>query len=139
MNDGRTFWSVSVQTEFDTRISVFSASAYCFAIASKNAPLPSLFDGFSMGIGYTLALFVIGSIREILGAGTWFGMSVFGSSYKPAMLFIMPAGAFFTMAAVMALLRFAKTKAENGKHKDKTPKNNGEAVTGDVEAKEDAR
>ncbi len=85
------------------------------AFASKNAPLPSLLDGFSMGIGYTLALFVIGSIREILGAGSWFGMSVFGQAYKPAMLFIMPAGAFFTMAAVMALLRFAKTKAENRK------------------------
>ena len=88
------------------------------AFASKNAPLPSLLDGFSMGIGYTLALFVIGSIREILGSGTWFGMSVFGSAYKPAMLFIMPAGAFFTMAGVMALLRFAKTKVENRKVKN---------------------
>ena len=82
------------------------------AFASKNAPLPSLLDGFSMGLGYTLALLVIGSIREILGSGTWFGISVFGPAYKPAMLFIMPAGAFFTMAAVMAPLRFVKTKVE---------------------------
>ncbi len=114
------------------------------AFASKNAPLPSLLDGFSMGIGYTLALFVIGSIREILGAGTWFGMSVFGSAYKPAMLFIMPAGAFFTMAAVMALMKFAKAKFDNRKPKIKKSKKAAETADGadaesGNEAKEEAR
>lgn len=114
------------------------------AFASKNAPLPSLLDGFSMGIGYTLALFVIGSIREILGAGTWFGMSVFGSAYKPAMLLIMPAGAFFTMAAVMALMKFAKAKFDNRKPKiKKSKKAAGTADGADAEngneAKEGAR
>ena len=75
------------------------------AFASKNAVLPSIMDGFSMGLGFTFALVVLGSIREIIGAGTIFGVSVFGNWFEPAVLFIMPPGAFITLGFVIALVQ----------------------------------
>lgn len=70
--------------------------------ASKNKVLPSIIDGVGMGLGFAVALFIIGSIREILGAGTWLGINIFGSSYQPILLFIMPSGAFITLGFVLA-------------------------------------
>lgn len=75
------------------------------AFASKNKVLPSIMDGFSMGLGFTFALVVLGSIREIIGAGTIFGMPVFGEWFEPAVLFIMPPGAFITLGFVIALVQ----------------------------------
>ena len=75
------------------------------AFASKNAVLPSIMDGFSMGLGFTFALVVLGSIREVIGAGTIFGVSVFGDWFEPAVLFIMPPGAFITLGFVIALVQ----------------------------------
>ena len=72
------------------------------AFASKNKPLPSLIDGISIGLGFTLALALLGTVREIIGAGTFFGVPLFGDAYQPAQLFIMPAGAFITLACLMA-------------------------------------
>lgn len=95
------------------------------AYASKNPPLLSLLDGLAMGIGFTFALILLGGVREILGAGTFLGYSVFGSAYKPAILFIMPPGAFiifgFIMAGMKKFMSFReeqlkkKTKSENKK------------------------
>ena len=75
------------------------------AFASKNKVLPSILDGFAMGIGFTFALVVLGSIREIIGAGTIFGLNVFGDWFEPAVLFIMPPGAFITLGFVIALVQ----------------------------------
>lgn len=75
------------------------------AFASKNKVLPSVIDGLSMGLGFTFALVILGSIREIIGAGTVFGIQVFGSWYEPAILFIMPPGAFITLGIVIALVQ----------------------------------
>ncbi|MBE6643337.1 MAG: electron transport complex subunit E [Clostridia bacterium] len=75
------------------------------AFASKNKVLPSVIDGLSMGLGFTFALVILGSIREIIGAGTVFGIQVFGSWYEPAVLFIMPPGAFITLGIVIALVQ----------------------------------
>ena len=75
------------------------------AFASKNKVLPSILDGFAMGIGFTFALVVLGSIREIIGAGTIFGLNVFGEWFEPAVLFIMPPGAFITLGFVIALVQ----------------------------------
>lgn len=75
------------------------------AFASKNKVLPSILDGLSMGIGFTFALVVLGSIREIIGAGTIFGLNVFGDWFEPAVLFIMPPGAFITLGFVIALVQ----------------------------------
>ena len=53
------------------------------AFASKNGVLPSAMDGLGMGMGFTLALVLLGSVREILGSGSWFGIPLLGSSFKP--------------------------------------------------------
>ncbi len=75
------------------------------AFASKNRPLPSFVDGLSMGLGFTAALSVLGALRELIGAGTVAGVSVFGSGYQPAQIFVMPAGAFITLGCLIALVR----------------------------------
>ena len=70
--------------------------------ASKNGIAASVFDALGMGIGFTLALFIMGSVREILGAGQWFGMDIPVLSSNPMLLFIMPAGGFFTLGIIIA-------------------------------------
>ena len=62
--------------------------------ASKNSVIPSFFDGLGMGAGFTLALLMIGCIRELLGAGSIFGVPVIGDWYDPALIMILPAGGF---------------------------------------------
>lgn len=81
------------------------------AFASKNRPLPSLVDGVSMGLGFTAALSVLGTVRELLGAGTIAGMPVFGAGFQPAQIFIMPAGAFITLGCLIALVQKLKSVA----------------------------
>ena len=82
------------------------------AFASKNKVLPSVVDGLAMGIGFTVDLVILGSIREILGAGTVFGVSVFGGWFEPAVLFIMPPGAFITIGFVIALVQKLRHRRE---------------------------
>ena len=80
------------------------------AFASKNQPLPAVVDGLGMGLGFTLALVLIATVREILGAGTFLGFSVFGQGYQPILLFIMPCGAFITLGLLMALVRWIQAR-----------------------------
>ncbi len=82
------------------------------AFASKNKPLPSVIDGLAMGLGFTFALVILGSIREVIGAGTIFGVNVFGDWYEPAILFIMPPGAFITLGFVIALVQKLRDRRE---------------------------
>lgn len=72
------------------------------AYASRNPLLPSVVDGLGMGLGFTLALFVIGSVREIFGVGTLFGVTLFGAGYQPLILMILPPGAFIAMGLLLA-------------------------------------
>ncbi|HCP14714.1 MAG TPA: electron transport complex subunit RsxE [Peptococcaceae bacterium] len=72
------------------------------AFAGKNPALPSIADGLGMGVGYTLAIVAIASIREVLGAGTFLGISILGSAYQPALIMILPAGSFITMGFLFA-------------------------------------
>lgn len=72
------------------------------AFASKNRIVPSLVDGLGMGVGFTLALFVLGAVRELFGSGSLLGYSVFGSSYQPLLLMILPPGAFIAMGLLLA-------------------------------------
>lgn len=72
------------------------------AFASKNSPVVSVLDGLFMGLGFTFALTVLGSIREILGSGTFLGYDLFGGYYEPMLIFVLPAGAFFTLGFVIA-------------------------------------
>lgn len=82
------------------------------AYASKNGPVESAVDGIAMGLGFTLGLTILGAVREILGAGTIFGFGILGASYQPALLFILPPGAFLTLGFLMALFnKVVKKKA----------------------------
>ncbi len=78
------------------------------AYASRNKVVPSIIDGFSAGLGFTLALIIVSSIREILGNGTFLGYDLFGGLYKPAIIFILPAGAFLTFGFIMAAVQKIK-------------------------------
>lgn len=81
------------------------------AFAFKNGVADSLFDGIGMGLGFTLALTVIGAIREILGNGTVFGMTVLSPSfYQPALLVILAPGGFITLGILMGLFRNYRMK-----------------------------
>jgi len=80
------------------------------AFASKNNVFLSILDGLGMGLGFTLALVVIGSIREILGAGQFLGYNVLPESYKPMLVAILAPGAFIVMGLLMGLLNLKKKK-----------------------------
>lgn len=71
--------------------------------ASKNKPLASVLDGAGMGIGFTLALFLMGTLREIIGAGSWFGLDI-PFITNPVTLIARPAGGFFTLGIIIALV-----------------------------------
>ncbi|MHB8128434.1 MAG: electron transport complex subunit RsxE [Mobilitalea sp.] len=83
--------------------------------AAKNPIGLSLFDGIGMGIGFTVALTIIGTFREILGAGSIFGFKVTPESFEPISIFILAPGALFTLAMLTALQnKFKLPSATNG-------------------------
>ena len=73
------------------------------AYASKNPPLPSLFDGIGMGLGFTVALTAIGAVRELLGAGSIFGIAL-PEAFEPIAFFVRAPGAFLVVAVLVAIL-----------------------------------
>ena len=72
------------------------------AYASKNPPIVSLFDGIGMGLGFTVALTIIGAIREVLGNGSFFGIAIPG--YEPMAFFVRAPGAFLVLAVLVAIM-----------------------------------
>ena len=74
------------------------------AFASKNNMLQSFYDAVGMGLGFTLALTLLGIIREILGAGSLFGYKFFGEEAETLLLFIMPPGAFLALAGLIIIV-----------------------------------
>ena len=99
------------------------------AYASKNPVLPSAVDGLAMGLGFTAALILIASVREILGAGTWLGLRVTPAAFQPALIFILPAGAFLTLGLISAAVNKGKDLA--AAYADAHPKPEGVAVLPD--------
>ena len=77
------------------------------AYASKNPPIPSVFDGLGMGLGFTLALTLIGLVRELFGAGTAFGVTVMPEFYEPVSILVKAPGAFLVLAIIIALMNGA--------------------------------
>jgi electron transport complex protein RnfE len=77
------------------------------AFASKNSVIPSFFDGLGIGLGFTLALLLLGTIRELLGTGTIFGLDLF--SKTPALIMIMPPGAFVALGLILATVKKIST------------------------------
>ena len=83
------------------------------AYAGKHGPIPSLFDGIGMGLGFTVGLTLIGMFRELIGAGTLFGIQVMPSAYEPVNIFIMAPGAFLVLAMLVAVQnRIKRQKSE---------------------------
>lgn len=82
------------------------------AYASKNDAISSLFDGIGMGLGFTVALTIIGAIRELLGAGEVFGLHIMPESYVPCSIFVLAPGAFFVLAALTAIQNKVKLTGE---------------------------
>ena len=79
------------------------------AFASRRPVFDSIIDALGMGSGFTLALFVLGAIREIFGSGALLGINLFGAGYQPMLLMILPPGAFISMGLLLA----AMNKFEN--------------------------
>lgn len=84
------------------------------AFASKNNVLLSALDGIGMGLGFTCSLTLIASVREILGAGTFAGISLFGESFQPLTVMILPPGAFLTLGILLAVITAISKKAGKG-------------------------
>ena len=80
------------------------------AFASKNGFVKSAVDGLGMGLGFTAALCIIGSIREILGAGSIFGVPIFGDGFQPMTIMILPPGAFLTLGLVVMVINIVSSK-----------------------------
>ena len=89
------------------------------AYASKNPPIPSLFDGLGMGLGFTMSLTIIGSVREILGSGQIFGYQLLPladsatgkAGYTPITIFVLAPGAFFILSILVAVMKIVREKA----------------------------
>ncbi|MBE6650815.1 MAG: electron transport complex subunit E [Ruminococcaceae bacterium] len=86
------------------------------SFASKNKPVLAMLDGVAMGAGFTIALVIVSAIRELLGNGTLFGKAVMPDGFEPSLMFVMSAGAFFTLAFVVAgmnkIMSMLKKRAE---------------------------
>lgn len=82
------------------------------AFASKNPVGLSALDGLGMGLGFTGALTIIGTVRELLGAGSILGINVLGSGFSPATIMILPPGAFLVLGILLAIINLIKEKKE---------------------------
>jgi len=84
--------------------------------ASKNSVGASILDALGMGAGFTIALLIMGSIREILGSGTWMGIPVTKNLFDPAIIMILPPGGFLAFGFVVAAIQ--KFSVLNVKNKE---------------------
>ena len=87
------------------------------AFASKNPPLPSAMDGLSMGLGFTFALCILGTVRELLGSGSLLGHRILPEAYPDMVIFILPAGAFLTLGFTIAAVQKIKDTVEEKKRR----------------------
>jgi electron transport complex protein RnfE len=82
------------------------------AFASKNSVGKSLMDGLGMGIGFAFALLCLGSVREILGSGSLFGLELFHDRFQDWVMMVLPSGGFFTLAGWLLLFNWMKKRKE---------------------------
>jgi len=73
------------------------------SFAYNNGVFDSFLDGLGMGLGFAIALTILGSVREILGAGSIFGVSLFSANFQPVLMMILPPGAFLALGILMAI------------------------------------
>lgn len=84
------------------------------AFASKNNVLLSALDGLGMGVGFTLALTVIATVRELLATGSFFEISLFGENFAGASVMIMAPGGFLTLGIIIAIMNAIKKRNKGG-------------------------
>jgi electron transport complex protein RnfE len=82
------------------------------AFASRNPVGRSVLDAIGSGVGFTIAMLLMGSIREILGAGTFLGVHVFGPHFEPWVIFSLPPGGFFTLGFILLFLSWRQRRTE---------------------------
>ena len=82
------------------------------AFASKNGPVASACDGLGMGMGFTIALVIMGAIRELIGNGSVFGMNVLGNSYEPMQLIVLASGGFLSYGLLLGIFNLIVKKSE---------------------------
>jgi electron transport complex protein RnfE len=82
------------------------------AFAFRNPPLAAMVDGLGMGIGFTLAITVLATIREILGAGAFFGVRVMPAAYQPMGIIIQPPGGFVMLGLLLAIVTLATRRSK---------------------------
>jgi electron transport complex, RnfABCDGE type, E subunit len=104
------FKELGIYLELVVVFAIILARAEVFA--SKNSVIRSFFDGFGMGCGFALAMVLIGAIRELLGNGTILGFAVMGESYQPALIMILPPGAFILIGYLVALVKIINERGE---------------------------
>jgi Na+-translocating ferredoxin:NAD+ oxidoreductase subunit E len=83
-----------------------------FATKEGNGTGISFIDALGMGAGFTLSLMVLGAVREVLGSGAILGVQLFGESFTPMLVMILPPGAFLTLGMLMAIFNAVKDKNE---------------------------
>ncbi|MGN0106334.1 MAG: Rnf-Nqr domain containing protein, partial [Hominilimicola sp.] len=80
------------------------------SFASKNSPFLSAVDGLGMGLGFTAALCIISAIREFLGAGSIWGITIYGEVIKPASIMIMAPGGFIVLGLIVGVINYIVKK-----------------------------
>ncbi|MBR6787331.1 MAG: electron transport complex subunit E [Clostridia bacterium] len=85
------------------------------AFASKNPVVDSAVDGLGMGLGFTLALTLIGCVRELLGNGSLFGTAVLGTSFEPMLIAVLPAGGFMVYGLLLGIINAIGNKRKEAK------------------------
>ena len=87
------------------------------AFASKNSVAASAVDGICQGIGYTVVLVIMCTVRELLGAGTLMGIQIMPASYTPALMLVLPVGGFLCLGTLIAIMQWALARSEKKKAK----------------------
>ena len=88
------------------------------SFAFKNKPLPALMDGLGMGVGFTLAITLLSSIRELIGNGTLFGVQIMAESYQPMAIATQAPGGFIVLGFLLALVGVITRKADKKSGKE---------------------
>ncbi len=83
------------------------------AHASKNPPLPAMINATGMGLGFTIGLLSLGTVREILGAGALFGINLFGAQFQPWVVMVLPPGGFFVLGSWLLLFAWLERRKAN--------------------------
>ncbi len=82
------------------------------AYASRNTPLKAVTNALGMGVGFTFALLCLGVVREVLGAGSLFGIDLFGPRFEPWVVMVLPAGGFIVLGGWLLLFEWLKQRKE---------------------------